>query len=667
MSRMGRHFSILISLHLYNARLSKCPKNEQSLSMSLHFFKLSSLVTLLVFLSACSNNSDNSGGSGPNLTLTRLDATTLNLYEVDDTLRIDYELVVSELDTPDVQVDFYIVHAESESGSSRASGVDIEESHYLASAEFSEIANGSYIDSIEVTIPQVDIYGKYWIVAIVDPNDEILESNEDDNHPNIDNENHVEGNFPALEIDIEPSPEHEFVFVSSYIDGGLVVLDSPDVHEGTGTNHSDVIGHVDAIYHGTVEATAELTAEILINNNYQSVQLWDSNSESYTDAQSIDFEYNGDEHFFGFDLALTDQQLSDLYDSYDESAELNTFTVRLTLTDTTSQGSEFDQNNNQVEISVPLYFFEQEDTVAATSNASSNVKSVKTNASSVTPAGFSNTGNQLSVDGSYDTSYGDASKFKVGVDLAGELKADLLDKSASVESGGSVDMWIFNAKNTIFGISFDGQAYLSGLNTGYESEMIIFNSTVFEDEYWNAQFSKTFEKSWEEERILAQARFTVGPIPVKVSAGIEGGIGFELELAYAQSELTAEGDIFSTNFGGFANGGVDLLIAEAGVTIEINIIENVLSLESSANLALLDDGEVDPRIEYSFELTDEIDVISGRFGLFADVWSVKWCKALFVPYPCGSRRTTYYLWLYQTPSVFAKEWTIYSKEGTVRL
>ena len=633
--------------------------------MHFHFFKLFSLLISVSFLSACFND-NNSSDSGPNLTLTRLDATTLNLYEVYDTLRIDYELEVSGLDNPDVQVDFYIVHAESESGNSRASSVDIEESHYLATAEFTELANDSYIESIEVTVPQVEIYGKYWIVAIVDPNDEVLESNEDDNHPNIDNENHINGNFPALEIDIEPSPEHEFEFVSSYIDGGLVVLDSPDIHEGTGQNHSDVIGHVDAIYHGSVEATADLTAEVLINNNYQSVQLWDSANASYADAQSIDFEYNGDEHFFGFDLALTDQQLSDLYDGYDATAELNTFTVRLTLTDTTTQGSEFDQNNNQIEISVPLYFFEQE-AVASASNNSGNVKSIKTNASEFSSSGFTNTGNQLSVDGSYDTSYGDASKFKVGVDLAGELKADLLDKSASVESGGSVDMWIFNAKNTIFGISFDGQAYLSGLNTGYESEMIIFNTTVFEDEFWNAQFSKTFEKSWEEERILAQARFTVGPIPVKVSAGIEGGIGFELELAYAQSELPAEGDIFSTNFGGFANGGVDLLIAEAGVTIEINIIENVLSLESSANLALLDDGVVDPRIEYSFALTDEIDVISGRFGLYADVWSVKWCKALFVPYPCGSRTTTYNLWLYQTPSVFAKEWTLYSKDGTVRL
>lgn len=253
------------------------------------------------------------------------------------------------------------------------------------------------------------------------------------------------------------------------------------------------------------------------------------------------------------------------------------------------------------------------------------------------------------------------------MDLGGDLQVDLLEKAASLEAGGSVDMWLFNAKNTIFGVSFDGQAYITGLNTGYDSEMIIFNATVFEDSYWNAQFEKTFEKSWEEERILAQARFSVGPIPITIKAGIDGGVGFELTIGYALSELYANGDIFSTNFGGFATGGVDLLLVEAGVVIDINILDNVLALETSAELALLDEGSVDPRVDYSFELTDDLDVISGRFGLYAEVTSVKWCKKWGVPYPCGSKETTYYLWFYQTPSVYKKSWTIFSKEGSISL
>jgi len=197
--------------------------------------------------------------------------------------------------------------------------------------------------------------------------------------------------------------------------------------------------------------------------------------------------------------------------------------------------------------------------------------------------------------------------------------------------------------------------------------MIIFNATVYEQSKWVAQFEKTFEKSWEEERTLVQARFTVGPVPIKVSAGVDGSVGFELTIGYALSELYANGDLFSTQFGGFARGGVDLLLVEAGVTIDLTIIDNVLAFDSSAELALLADGVVDPRVEYSFELTDDIDVISGRFGLYADVRSVKWCKKWGIPYPCGKKTTTYYLWFYQTPSVFKKSWTLYSKEGSFSL
>jgi hypothetical protein len=608
------------------------------------FLRVALLLLSLFVLVACSDSDEQEGYV--NLSIEGLDANNLNDYQTGDTLLVDYQFRVHGLEDPDVLVDFYLVHGEDENGQ------EISESHYLASAEFSQIANGLHTETIEMTIPPVDIYGKFWIVAYIDPEDQIIEVNEEDNHPNINNSRHINGDFPAIEIDIEPSADHEFIFVSSYIDGGLVVLDSPAVHEGTGENHSDVIGHIDAIYHGEAAATADLTVEVLINGNYEAVNLWDSVSETYVAAQSIDFEYNGDEHFFGFDIALSDQQLADLYSTYDEEAELNSFTARLTLTDTTEVGSELSHDNNQVEISVPLYFFEQES---------------DTESDTIAAAGFKNKGNRLSVDGSYDKGYGDKKKFRVGVDLAGELKADLIDKAASLEAGGSVDMWIFNAKNTIFGINYDGQAYLSGLNTGYESEMVIFNTTVFEDEYWNAKFEKTFEKSWEEERILAQARFTVGPVPIKVSAGIDGSVGFEFTMGYALSELYSGGDIFAAGFGGFANGGVDILFVSAGITVDINLIDNVLSLDTSASLALLEDGVVDPQIEYSFELTDEIDIISGRFGLFADVRGVKWCKKWGIPYPCGKKTNRYYLWLYQTPSVFSKNWTLYSKDGSVKL
>ncbi|NVK23502.1 MAG: hypothetical protein HWE10_01115 [Gammaproteobacteria bacterium] len=617
---------------------------------------------------------------GANLSVTNLDANTLNFYEMGDTIAVDYQLDVNELSSPDVVIDFYLVHTLSGQGEDE-SEIDIDETQLLATETHLAVSNGSHIHSFSAEIPSVDHTGNYWIVPVVDPENEVVEVHEDDNYPNINNEQHVEGDIPAVLIDIEQSPQHEFEFVQAYLDGGLVVLDSPEVHADTGEHHSDIVGHIDAIYHEPNDhagceasedeaegcdngVTADLTAEVMIDGVYTQVQLWDASvanddgsTGDYVDSQSIEFEYNGDEHFFGYDIALTDAQLDTLYQAYDADAAVNEISVRLTLTDTTAYGPEHDDANNTIELTVPLYFFEQEEIdydeeVVAASKA--GYKSAK---------GISFSGNKLQIDGSYDKSYGDASKFKVGLDLGGEMKVDLLDKAASLEAGGSLDMWIFNAHNVIFSANFDGQAYVAGVNTGYDAEMVIFNATVYENSRWVAQFEKTFEKSWEEERTLVRARFSIGPVPLTVRAGVDGNVGFELTIGYALSELYAEGDLFNVGFGGFANGGIDLALVEAGVTIDLNIVENVLSLESSAELDLLN-SDVNPRINYAFALTDDIDVISGKAGLYAKVTSIKWKKKWGIPYPAGKKTKTYYLWFYQTPSVYKKSWTIFSKEGS---
>lgn len=300
-----------------------------------------------------------SGVTGANLTITGIDANNLNFYELGDTISVDYELVVQELSQPDVTIEFYLVHTEADDATS--TDAEISETHLLESVTLSAVENGHHIETFSADIPAVTLTGNYWIVAVVDPQNEVVEAEENDNYPNLDNAQHVSGDFPSIIIDIERSPEHEFVFVSKYIDGGLVVLDSPAVHEGTGEHHSDIIGHLDAIYYGDAEATAVLTAEVLIDGTFQAAQLWDAISHTYVASQSIDFEYNGAEHFFGFDVGLTDEQLAALYASYDATAASNDITIKMTLTDATDIGSESNDDNNSIELTVPLYFFEQEE------------------------------------------------------------------------------------------------------------------------------------------------------------------------------------------------------------------------------------------------------------------------------------------------------------------
>jgi hypothetical protein len=207
---------------------------------------------------------------------------------------------------------------------------------------------------------------------------------------------------------------------------------------------------------------------------------------------------------------------------------------------------------------------------------------------------------------------------------------------------------------------------ISGLNTGYESEMIIFNNVVFEDEKFTAKYEKSWEKKWEEEKVLAHSTFTVGPVPIKVEAGVTGDLGFELKVGY-NAELYAEGDLFHVDFGAFGRGGVDLLAASAGVQAVLTLIDNTFTMESNAGFALLTENNTNPHIEYGIELKNDLDVISGKFGLYAETIGVKWCKKWGIPYPCGKKTSRYDLWLYKTKSVYNKSWTIYSKEGDINL
>jgi hypothetical protein len=133
------------------------------------------------------------------------------------------------------------------------------------------------------------------------------------------------------------------------------------------------------------------------------------------------------------------------------------------------------------------------------------------------------------------------------------------------------------------------------------------------------------------------------------------------------AELYAEGDLFHVDFGAFGRGGIDLALVSAGVQAILTLIDNTFALESNAGFALVTSGNKNPHIYYGIELKNDLDVISGKFGLYAKTVGVKWCKKWGIPYPCGKKETKYDLWLYQTKSVYNKSWTLYSKEDEIEL
>lgn len=592
-----------------------------------------------------------------NLEITNISTGSLDTLEPADTVKTYYSLDVTGFDNVDVEVHFYLLRSE-ELELYTEEETPVEDIQQVAIVELTAVAQGISEHEIELHLPQKLIGGNYHIIAHIDPYDLHKETIEEDNHPSVNHEPYLNGEYPHAEIVVREYEQHDYKLLSASFGHSQLIIDAPDVDNGESETHPDIVGYFEASYEGMDKGTSNIKAEVMVGGNWVETHFWDSQNNVYTDTLVHEFDAQLHNEHIGFDIALTPQIVQQLYTDYDTQTE-SLLELRFTINSAQAK-AETRSDNNEITTSIPLYFFEQTEAAQART-----LKLEHKNKNLITPASVG-LGN-INLSREFDKSYGDKSKFSVGVDLQGQLFiVPIGDIGGRITGEGTVEAYFFKAKNTLFSISYNGSAYVSGQNTGYESEMIIFNNVVFEDEKFTAKYEKSWEKKWEEEKVLARATFTVGPIPIKVEAGVDGNLGFELKVGY-NAELYAEGDLFHVDFGAFGRGGVDLLAASAGVQAEFTLIDNTFAMESNAGFALLTDDNTKPHIYYGIELKNDLDVISGKFGLYAETIGIKFCKAWGVPYPCGKKTNHYDLWLYKTKSVFKKSWTIYSKDGQINL
>ncbi|WP_125779553.1 hypothetical protein [Pseudoalteromonas rubra] len=589
--------------------------------------------------------------SKSNIAITKISTGPLETLEPNTAVQVFYDVDISGFNDIDVDVHFYMVHA-AELDTSNGEEAEIEEVHKVGALELTQVSEGSHSFETEITIPDTLLGGHYHLIAQIDPHDDHVEDVEEDNHPSVDHAPFADGEFPFADVHVRVLESHDYKLLDAQFGQQALILDVPDNTDGTSDHHSDLIGYLSADYEGSNLGSTAITAEVLVNGNWQATHFWNAESTAYEAQLTHNFTAGLHDEHIGFDIALDDALLSQIYQGYDATVE-QSLQVRFTLTDL-AQNAETITDNNVIETEIPLYFFTGESTDTEQSLAKRDAQY---------SVGLAN----IKLEKEFDKSYGNKSKFSVGVDLSGQLFiVPTGDPGGRIAGEGVVEAYFFNAQNTLFSISYDGSAYISGQNTGYASEMIIFNNVAFEDEKYTTKYEKSWEKSWEEEKVLAKARFTIGPVPMSVEAGVTGNLGFELTVGY-NAELYAEGDLFHVDFGAFGRGGVNLGLVSAGIQAILTLIDNTFAMESNAGFALVSTGNKAPHIYYGIELKNDLDVISGKFGLYAETIGVKWCKKWGIPYPCGKKTHRYDLWLYQTPSVYNKSWTLYSKEDEIEL
>ncbi|AZZ99308.1 hypothetical protein [Pseudoalteromonas sp. R3] len=623
-----------------------------------HFTRAFLAAAMLTTLSGCELGGDDklpiivqTEPTKSNIAITKVSTGPLETLEPNTSVKVYYDVDITGFKDIDVDVHFYLVHA-AELDTSDGEEAEIEEVHKVGALELTQVSEGSHNFETEITIPDTLLGGHYHLIAQIDPHDDHAEDIEEDNHPSVDHEPFADGDFPFADIHVRVLESHDYKLVSATFGQEALILDVPNTNDGTSEHHSDLVGYLVADYEGANLGNTAITAEVLVNGNWQTTHFWNAETKAYEAQLTHSFTAGLHDEHIGFDIALDDALLTQIYQGYDATQE-QSLQVRFTLTDL-AQSAETITDNNVIETQLPFYFFTGESTDAEQSLAKRDAQY---------SVGLAN----IKLEKEFDKSYGNKSKFSVGVDLSGQLFiVPTGDPGGRIAGEGVVEAYFFNAQNTLFSISYDGSAYISGQNTGYASEMIIFNNVAFEDEKYTTKYEKSWEKSWEEEKVLAQARFTIGPVPMSVEAGVTGNLGFALTVGY-NAELYAEGDLFHVDFGAFGRGGVNLGLVSAGIQAILTLIDNTFAMESNAGFALVSNGNKAPHIYYGIELKNDLDVISGKFGLYAETIGVKWCKKWGIPYPCGKKTHRYDLWLYQTPSVFNKSWTLYSKEDEIEL
>jgi len=590
-----------------------------------------SILLVLVGLSACHDD------DFINLRMEDISSSTSSVHP-NDYFMVNYSIRAANVKGSEIVVDFYALHDESVEDATDEE-TDLEHDFYLGSDTF-VVDDSGYTTverAVELHIPiNVTFDGDYSIVANIDPENLIEESDEQDNVLSEDDQEH-----PETVIHIEIPSDHDFDVTELVFDDSFILLDAPGQVSRDGAVHvTDLIGHINAEYLGFGEGVdAHLELQALINSEWQTLQLWDSELQGYDTEVDVVFEYTHDEHYIGFDAKFTDQQVADLYAEFGATSDVE-LEIRAVVTDhVTSTLTEIEIANNSAETTLPLAFFEG----GTTSQKTLPVLTVGTG---------------------FNKGYGDASKFRIGFNVEGELVLDSGAISGDLSGGAGIGVTAFGFSVDMIALSMEARAAYFETYAGYEVSLDLFGGSVWstgqEGTFIEYEFER--ERTWEEEKELLNTSFVVGPVPMTITVGVSGEITSSFDLTVTGFNIEASSDILSIEFLANATGGINLAAIQAGVEIELTLIENVFNVTGNVGLDL--NG-----ISYGLDLTDEINAIQGRFGLFAKTFGIKWCKKRIfrkkIKYPCGTKTTTYRFWIYQTPSLFEKAWTLFSKQGVL--
>jgi hypothetical protein len=177
----------------------------------------------------------------------------------------------------------------------------------------------------------------------------------------------------------------------------------------------------------------------------------------------------------------------------------------------------------------------------------------------------------------------------------------------------------FSFKQSIVRFTFDaGMKCLNGnpAEAGVQTRAFLLGSLV-RDLKWGVTTSKQRVFSVDRSFFKANRTFMVGPVPVKVTADVNGGAGLDLEAKFACTQQVP-GIVLTatpyTKLNAYASAGVNVIVASFGIQGSLNLIN--LTLPREAKIEWFP-GKTCPKS--TFTVNRDVRTLQGQIGLFAQI------------------------------------------------
>ncbi|MGE4318507.1 MAG: hypothetical protein AB7E96_06320 [Deferribacterales bacterium] len=533
---------------------------------------------------------------------------------------------------------------------------DVATQYYIGADSFNPSA-GVNTRGFSIQIPsEITASGSFYIVADIDPDNLIDEANESNNSPE---NNSSAVSSSTVSLDASTADDTNLIIDNVELQSSSIVFDSydtgdPTAHTALGNADGDhpflrkahLKGHVNIVVEGKEPSAAEmnnvkLKVQVNVGGTWRDVDYWSNTLQTFSGSttfallnrslESLDDDEESvpmtPEHTMDIDVSFPEAVVDDMV-AY-AASNTNTFEVRVILN--------------------------SDDAVAETTKAD-NTYSMNV---SIYSAGVS--ASPYMLENSFKKHVGDRSKIRLGVEMYSNIGLVMTaDQHGALCSNGiSFPITVFKHSSTLIDISSIYAAYADDPNnSGYSNKIEFLGTVVDMDENWALPQTISYPKSWNQTQEIANAELMVGPVPVNVETGATGTIGYVLSITLNSTGVTSSNHLPDASLGLYAEAGVGTSSFSAGPVVDLTLIEELLKVVASSSFTYnsgdddLDDGTL------GLTVTNDIDAISGKFGLYVKYRTVKWCHKFGVPYPCGTKKKKSTKWIYETDSLYHKKSTL---------